>query len=77
MAMLQQADTNGDKQITREEFRKAWLKKGTEVFERMDRNKDGVISQEDRMASRPVPPKKKKDKAEKKARKEHQPKKAD
>ena len=48
MAMMRRADTNGDKMISRAEFEAAALAR----FNRVDANKDGKITKEERQAHR-------------------------
>lgn len=48
MAMMKQADTNGDGQLTQAEMQAAALAR----FDRVDANKDGTISQDERRAAR-------------------------
>ncbi len=48
--MLKAADKDEDGKITLEEFTEAHLARMKEMFDRMDVNKDGVISAEDRAA---------------------------
>ncbi|MCC6144617.1 MAG: EF-hand domain-containing protein [Candidatus Hydrogenedentes bacterium] len=47
---LRKADTDGDKAVSKEEFGKAFPKARDDAFGRMDTNKDGKLTPEDRTA---------------------------
>lgn len=51
-AMMKAADKDQDGKITLEEFTEAHLARIKEMFEKMDVNKDGVLTEEDRVAAR-------------------------
>ncbi len=46
--IAQEADTDGNKQVSLEEFKAALNKNAETIFKKMDRNGDGVLTQEDR-----------------------------
>jgi hypothetical protein len=46
-AQIREADTNGDGQVTRDEFLAAAPKIAEQIFAHMDRNQDGVLSADD------------------------------
>lgn len=50
---LRAADKDGDKKVSAEEFKAAFPEAPAEAFARMDRNKDGVLTGEDRPAGGP------------------------
>lgn len=54
--ILKQADANGDGKVTFEEFSAAQPSADRKTFDQLDKNKDGVISQEDRLVRRAEPP---------------------
>ena len=45
---IKSADTDGDGKVTREEFKKAFPKSGDKVFDRLDRNSNGIYDKADR-----------------------------
>jgi len=52
---LREADTNGDRQITRAEFDAAIPNAEAGLFDRLDRNGDGVLNRDDRPEGGPGP----------------------
>lgn len=45
---LRQADANGDGKLSQEEAKTAFPRMNERIFHRLDRNKDGFLSKEDR-----------------------------
>lgn len=52
--VLKDADTDGNQQISLEEFKAGLTEHAEELYKRLDRNSDGVLTPEDRPASGPV-----------------------